>query len=108
MITATASAIEGPILSVLSGSLGESEMQQLWPWNLVPIQANLLGNGVPRASHDLPGQGLYDCSGGTMPSASMDPRPKTLFFYERSFKKDLGRWGRSIGPEPRAHMGLGI
>ena len=36
MITATASAIEGPILSVLSGCLGESGMQQLWPWNLVP------------------------------------------------------------------------
>ena len=79
MITATASAIEGPILSVLSGSLGESGMQQLWPWNLVPVQANLLGNGVPRASYDLPRQGLYDCSGGTMPSASLDPRPKTRF-----------------------------
>ena len=36
MIIATASAIEGPILSVLSGCLGESGMQQLWPWNLVP------------------------------------------------------------------------
>ena len=35
MITATASAIEDPILSVLSGCLGESGMQQLWPWNLV-------------------------------------------------------------------------
>ena len=79
MITATASAIEGPILFVLSGSLGENGMQQLWPWNLVPVQANLLGNGVPRASYDLPGQGLYDCSGGTMPSASLDPRPKTRF-----------------------------
>ena len=64
-------------------------------------------NGVPRASHDLPGQGLYDCSGGSMSSANQDPRPK-LVLYEGSFKKDLGRWGRSIGPEPRAHMGLGI
>ena len=36
MITATASAIEGPILSDLSGCLGESGVQQLWPWNLVP------------------------------------------------------------------------
>ena len=36
IIIATASAIEGPILSVLSGCLGESGMQQLWPWNLVP------------------------------------------------------------------------
>ena len=36
MITATVSAIEGPILSDLSGCLGESGMQQLWPWNLVP------------------------------------------------------------------------
>ena len=36
MITATASAIEGPILSALSECLGESGMQQLWPWNLVP------------------------------------------------------------------------
>ena len=36
MITATASAIEGPILSALSRCLGESGMQQLWPWNLVP------------------------------------------------------------------------
>ena len=30
-----------------------------------------------------------------------------LVLYEGS-KKGLGRWGRSIGPEPRAHMGLGI
>ena len=35
-------------------------------------------------------------------------RGPKLFFYEGSFKKDLGRWGRSIGPVPRAHMGLGI
>ena len=35
MITATASAIEGPILSGLSGCLGESGAQHLWPWNLV-------------------------------------------------------------------------
>ena len=31
MITATASAIKGPILSALSECLGESGMQQLWP-----------------------------------------------------------------------------
>ena len=36
MITAIASAIEGPILFDLSGCLGESGVQQLWPWNLVP------------------------------------------------------------------------
>ena len=36
MITATVSAIEGPMLFALSGCLGESGMQQLWPWNLVP------------------------------------------------------------------------
>ena len=35
MITATASAIGGPTLSVLSGRLGESGMQHLWSWNLV-------------------------------------------------------------------------
>ena len=74
---------------------------------MVPVQANLLGNDVPRASHDLPGQGLYDCSGGSMSSANQDPRPK-LVLYEGSFRKGLGRWGHSTGPEPRAHMGLGI
>ena len=37
----------------------------------------MLGNGVLRTSHDLPGQGLYDCLGGSMPSAAQDPRPKT-------------------------------
>ena len=42
-----------------------------------------------------------------MSSANQDPRPK-LVLYEGSFKKGLGRWGRSIGPEPRARMGLGI
>ena len=35
-ISASVSAIEGPILSDLSGYLGESGVQQLWPWNLVP------------------------------------------------------------------------
>ena len=34
-ISASVSAIEGPILSDLSGFLGESGVQQLWPWNLV-------------------------------------------------------------------------
>ena len=31
-----------------------------------------------------------------------------MFLHEGSFKKGLGQWGRSIGPRPRAHMGLGI
>ena len=31
-----------------------------------------------------------------------------LVLYEGSLKKGLGRWGRTIGPEPRAHLGLGI
>ena len=35
-ITAFANAIEGPVLSDLSGYLGESGVQQLWPWNLAP------------------------------------------------------------------------
>ena len=41
MITVIVSAIEGPILSVVSGCLGESGMQQMWPRNLVPTQANM-------------------------------------------------------------------
>ena len=36
MISAFVSAIEGPVLSDLSGFLDESGVQQLWPWNLVP------------------------------------------------------------------------
>ena len=63
MITAIVSAIEGPILSVISGCLGESGMQHLWPWNLVPTQVNMLGSDVPRASYGTPGQGFTDCSG---------------------------------------------
>ena len=35
-ISASVSVIEGPVLSDLSGFLGESGVQQLWPWNLVP------------------------------------------------------------------------
>ena len=46
MITAIVSAIEGLILSVVSGCLGESGMQRSWPWNLVPTQANMLGSDV--------------------------------------------------------------
>ena len=34
--------------------------------------------------------------------------PKLFFLHEGSFKKGLGQWGRSVGPGPRAHMGLGI
>ena len=63
MITAIVSAIEGPILSVISGCLGESGMQRLWPWNLIPTQVNMLGNDVPRASYGTPGQGFTDSSG---------------------------------------------
>ena len=63
MITTIVSAIEGPILSVISGCLGESGMQRLWPWNLIPTQVNMLGNDVPRASYDTSGQGFTDSSG---------------------------------------------
>ena len=63
MITAIVSAFEGPILSVISGCLGESGMQRLWPWNLIPTQVNMLGNDVPRASYGTPRQGFTECSG---------------------------------------------
>ena len=54
MITTIVSAIEGPILSVVSGCLGESGMQRLWLWNLVPTQVNMLGSDVPRtAEHPM-------------------------------------------------------
>ena len=46
MITVIVSAIEGPILFVVSGCLGESGMQRLWLWNLVSTQANMLGSDV--------------------------------------------------------------
>ena len=46
MITAIVSAIEGPISSVINGYLGESEVWQMWPWNLVPPQVNMLGSDV--------------------------------------------------------------
>ena len=46
MITAIVSAIEGPILSVVSGCLDESGMQQLWLWNLIPTQVNMLNSDV--------------------------------------------------------------
>ena len=48
MITVIVSAIEGPILSVVSGCLGESGMQRLWLWNLVPTQANMPDSDVSR------------------------------------------------------------
>ena len=47
MITVIVSAIEGPILSVVSGCLGESGTQRLWFWNLVPTQVKMLGSDVP-------------------------------------------------------------
>ena len=54
MITAIVSAIEGPTLSVVSGCLGESGMQRLWLWNLVPTQVNMLDSDVPRtAEHPM-------------------------------------------------------
>ena len=82
MITVTASAIEGPILSVLSGCLGESGMQQLWPWNLILAQLIVLDNVVPRVFHDFPGQGSYVCSGKFVPNTSQDLRPKTCFYMK--------------------------
>ena len=48
MITAIISEIKGPILSVLSGCLGESRTLRLWLWNLVPTQAHMPGNDVPK------------------------------------------------------------
>ena len=46
MITVIVSAIEGPILSVVSGYLGVSGMHRLWLWNLVPTQANMPSTDV--------------------------------------------------------------
>ena len=46
MITTIVSATEDPILSVVSGCLGESGMQRLWLWNLVPTQVNMLDSDV--------------------------------------------------------------
>ena len=46
MITAIVSAIEGPILSVVSGCSGESGMWRMWPWNLVPTQVIVLSSDV--------------------------------------------------------------
>ena len=48
MITAIVNAIKGPMLSILSGCLGESKKLSLWLWNLVPTQAHMLGNDVPK------------------------------------------------------------
>ena len=110
MIIATASAIEGLILSALSGFLGESGMQQLWPWNLVPAQSIVLGNIVPRAFHDFPGQGSYACSGKFMPNTSQDSRPKTCFYMKAVSRRAQGNGAipLGLGPRPRAHMGLRI
>ena len=46
MITAIVSAIKGPISSIVSGCLGECGVWQMWPWNLVPTQVNMLGSDV--------------------------------------------------------------
>ena len=46
MITVIVSAIEGPIIYVVSGCLGESGMQRLWLWNLVPTQVNMPGSDI--------------------------------------------------------------
>ena len=40
--------------------------------------------------------------------AQFRTRGPKFVLYEGSFKKGLGRWGRTIGPEPKAHLGLGI
>ena len=46
MITVIVGAIEGPILSVVSGCLSESGMQRLWLWNLVSTQVNMPDSDV--------------------------------------------------------------
>ena len=40
--------------------------------------------------------------------AQLRIRGLELVLYEGSFKKGLGRWGRSIGLKPRAYMGLDL
>ena len=67
----------------------------------------MLGNGVPRTSHDLPGQGLYDCSGGSMPSAAQDPRPKTRSLW-RQFQEVFRAMGPFHWAWAQGPMGLGI
>ena len=46
MITAIVNAIKGPMLSILSGCLGESKKLSLWLWTLVPTQAHMPGNDI--------------------------------------------------------------
>ena len=54
MITAIVSAIKGPMLSVLSGCLGESRKLRWWLWNLAPTQAHMPGYDVPKETTEHP------------------------------------------------------
>ena len=104
------SEIKGLMLPVISGCLGESEMLRLWLWNLVPIQANMPSSD---ASWELPSTLWYDwildflsCS-GNLCRAPVRGRDLKLVVYEGSLKQRFEKWGRAIGPEPRAQLGLG-
>ena len=63
MITTIVSAIKGPMLSVLSGCLGESRKLRWWLWNLAPIQVHMPSYDVPkkncRASYDMFGSPFF-------------------------------------------------
>ena len=100
MIIATASAIEGSILSALSECLGESGMQQLWSWNLVPAQSIVLGNAISQAFHDFPGHGSYACSGKLMPNTSQDSSPKTCFYMKAVSRRAQGNGAIPLGLGP--------
>ena len=110
MITTIVSETKGPILSVVSGCLGKSGMLRLWLWNLVPTQVNMLGSNV---SQELPSilqyvwtKDFLSCSGNLW-RALVRGRDLKLVVYEGSLKQRFEKWGRAIGPEPKAQLGLG-
>ena len=105
MITATASAIKGPILSDLSGCLGKSGVQQLWPLNLVPAQLIVLGNAVYRAYNDFPGHGSHVCSGKLMPRTYQNSRPKTSFYAQAVPRRAQGNGAIPVGHGPKGLYG---
>ena len=91
MITAIVSAIKRPILSIVSGCLGESEMLRLWLWNLIPAQVNMLGSDVSwncRAPYGTSGQDFLTCS-GNLCRALVRGRDLKLIVCEGIFKQNL-------------------
>ena len=98
------------MLSALSGCLGENKKPSLWLWNLVPTQALMPGNDVPKKSSSIPwyvGFAFLRCPGKSR-RALVRERDSNLKLTRVVQSRDIKFRAMLpiLSPRPNSHLGI--